>query len=127
MPRRTLTDRFCTHAKAAEGEAQTDYFDEGRKGLALRVTKAGTKSWTYHFTWAAKRVRMTFGTYPATSLAKAHTRTDEARAALEDGRDPRTALAKPETFKAICEEWAEREGKGLRTGDDRKDTLERLA
>jgi hypothetical protein len=38
MPRRTLTDRFCQHAKAADGEAQTDYFDEGRPGLALRVT-----------------------------------------------------------------------------------------
>ena len=127
MPRRALTDRFCAHAKAAEGEAQTDYFDESRKGLALRVTQAGTRSWTYHFTWAGKRVRMTFGTYPATSLGKAHTLVDEARAALEAGKDPRTALAKPETFKAICEEWAEREGANLRTGDDRKTTLERLA
>jgi integrase len=127
MPRRALTDRFCAHAKAREGEAQTDYFDEGRPGLALRVTKAGTRSWTYHFTLGGQRVRMTFGTYPATSLAKAHTLADEARAALESGKDPRTALAKPETFKAICEEWAEREGKALRTGEDRKATLERLA
>ena len=126
MPRRALTDRFCAHAKAAEGEAQTDYFDESRKGLALRVTQAGTRSWTYHFTWAGKRVRMTFGTYPATSLGKAHTLVDEARAALEAGKDPRTALAKPETFKAICEEWAEREGASLRTGEDRKTTLKRL-
>jgi integrase len=126
MPRRALTDRFCTHAKVADGEVQTDYFDEARKGLALRVTKAGTRSWTYHFTWASKRARMTFGTYPATSLAKAHTLTDEARAALEAGEDPRTALAKPETFKAICEDWAEREGAALRTGEDRKATLQRL-
>lgn len=126
MPRRTLTDRFCLHAKAAECEAQTDYFDEGRPGLALRVSRAGSKSWTYHFTLGGRRVRMTFGTYPATSLAKAHTRADEARAALEDGRDPRTALASPATLRAVCEEWAEREGKGLRTGGDRKATLERL-
>ena len=83
MPRRALTDRFCAHAKAADGEVQTDYFDENRKGLALRVTQNGTRSWTYHFTWAGKRVRMTFGTYPATSLGKAHTLADEARAALE--------------------------------------------
>jgi integrase len=126
MPRRALTDRFCAHARAADGEVQTDYFDESRKGLALRVTKAGTRSWTYHFTWAGKRARMTFGTYPATSLAKAHTLADEARAVLEASKDPRTALAKPETFKAICEEWAEREGVSLRTGDARKATLERL-
>jgi integrase len=126
MPRRTLTDRFCLHAKVVESQSQTDYFDEGRPGLALRVSRAGTKSWTYHFTLGGLRARMTFGTYPATSLAKAHTTADEAKAALETGRDPRTALAKPETLKAICEEWAEREGAGLRTGDDRKATLERL-
>ena len=126
MPRRALTDRFCAHAKAADGEVQTDYFDENRKGLALRVTQNGTRSWTYHFTWAGKRVRMTFGTYPATSLGKAHTLADEARAALEAGVDPRTALAQPETFKAICEEWAEREGTTLRTGGGRKATLVRL-
>lgn len=127
MPQRTLTDRFCANAKAAEGEAQTDYFDEGQPGLALRVSRAGSKSWTYHFTLGGRRVRMTFGSYPATSLAKAHTLADEAKAALEAGRDPRTALAKPETFKAICEEWSEREGAALRTGDDRMATLRRLA
>ena len=81
MPRRTLTDRFCAHAKAREGEARTDYFDESRKGLALRVTRTGTRSWTYHFTLGGRRVRMTFGTYPASSLAKAHTLADEANAA----------------------------------------------
>jgi integrase len=126
MPRRALTDRFCAHAKAADGEAQTDYFDENRKGLALRVTDKGSKTWSYLFTLGGRRVRMTFGTYPATGLAKAHTLADEAKAALEDGRDPRTALVKPQTLKAICDEWIEREGANLRTGDDRKATLERL-
>jgi len=68
MPRRMLTDRFCTHAKSEEGEAQTDYFDEAVSGLALRVSRGGKKAWTYHFTWAGKRARMTFGTYPAIHL-----------------------------------------------------------
>jgi integrase len=126
MPRRTLTDRFIASAKSIDGDAQTDYFDAAQQGLALRVTKAGTKSWTYHFSLSGRRVRMTFGTYPATSLAKAHTIADEARAALEAGRDPRSALAAPETLKAICEEWITREAGALRTGDTRKSTLERL-
>src|SRR5258705_1446962 len=125
MPKRALTDRFIASAKPLPGQAQTDYFDETQTGLALRVS-ARRKAWRYHFIWGADRVQWTFGTYPATSLAKAHTIADEARAALEVGRDPRTALAKPETLKAICEEWAEREGGGLRTGADRKATLERL-
>lgn len=126
MPQRLLTDRFCLSAKSIGTEAQTDYFDEARKGLALRVTKAGSKSWTYHFTWTAKRVRMTFGTYPSTSLAKAHTLADEAKAALEAGDDPRLAWAAPETLKAVCEAWAKREAATLRTGDSSKATLARL-
>src|SRR5947207_8091032 len=131
MPRRKLTDRFCQSAKTRDGEGQTDYFDEKQKGLALRVTKAGTRSWTYNFTLNAKtlnakRVRMTFGTYPTTSLVKAYTLAAEARRELAAGRDPCTALAAPVTLQSICEEWASREAAGLRTGEDRKAALARL-
>jgi integrase len=125
MPRRTLTDRFCATAKPREGEAQTDYFDEALHGLSLRVS-VGRKAWTYHFTLGGRRVRMTLGTYPATSLASARTKAHTARADLEAGRDPRSALSKPDTLKAICEEYFAREGAALRTGSFRKATLERL-
>lgn len=126
MPRLKLTDRFCASAKVAEGLPQSDYFDETMTGLALRVSRGGTKSWTYNFTWAGKRARMTFGTYPATSLGTARTRAEEARASLEAGADPRSTLRPPETLRAICEEYFEREGDGLRTGAYRKATLARL-
>jgi hypothetical protein len=53
-----LTDRFCQHAKSAQ--PQTDYFDENVSGLALRVTKLGTKAWTFHYT-SGKRRRLTRG------------------------------------------------------------------
>jgi integrase len=124
MSRRELTDRFCLSAKAAEGQAQTDYWDAGCKGLALRVSSTGAKTWTFVFAWGGKRPRMRLGAYPATSLARAHTLAEEARADLEAGRDPRAA--KGETLKAICEEWATRESASLRTGEDRKARLKRL-
>ena len=125
MPKRELTDRFIAHTKPEPGAVQTDYYDDAYPGLALRVS-GRSKAWTYFFSWGGRRVRWTFGTYPATSLAKAHTLFDEARAALEAGRDPRAAVAKPETLRSICEEWIEREADGLRTGADRKVRLERL-
>ena len=93
MPRRLLTDRFCAHAKVREGEVQTDYFDEETKGLALRVSRSGLKSWTYHYTAIGKRSRLTFGNYPATSLGSARTRADEARS-----RGPQ-AISKAETLR----------------------------
>jgi hypothetical protein len=83
-----LTDRFCQHAKAADGEPQTDYFDEKTRGLALRVTDKGSKTWTWLFTLGGKRVRMTFGTYPATSLGAARTEAGCSRGARGRARSP---------------------------------------
>jgi integrase len=118
MPRRLLTDRFCTHAKAREGEVQTDYFDEATRGLALRVSRSGLKSWTYHHTANGKRARLTFGNYPATSLGAARARADEARS-----RGP-GAIAKAETLRAVCEEYLTRST--LRTKAWRRAVLERV-
>jgi integrase len=126
MPRRQLTDRFCAHAKAAEGQVQTDFFDAATTGLTLRVSRSGRKAWTYHFTWASRSARMTLGTYPATSLAGARTLADEARAALEAGNDPRSTRREPDTVWGVCEEWFAREGTALRTGANRQGILARL-
>ena len=119
-----LTDRFCERAKPAQGQTQTDYFDEQVSGLALRVAE-GHKAWSFHFTSPGngKRARLTFGSYPATSLGAARTRATEARALVEEGKDPRSAEA--DTLQAICEEYLRREGKRLRSLDWRRGVLER--
>ncbi len=122
MPRRMLTDRFCSNARS-EGSAQTDYFDETVPGLALRVSTK-RKSWTYHFTWNNRRSRLTFGTYPATSLASARTRAFEAKVQLEAGNDPRAI--KKDTLKAVCEAFLAREGGNLRTAQERLAIFERV-
>ena len=120
--RRQLTDRFCAGAKAREGEAQTDYFDTQVSGLALRVSQSGHRSWTFHYT-LDKRRRLTFGAYPAISLASARTRADEARAAVAAGNDPHAIAT--ETLKDICELYLAREGYKLRSAEWRKGVLGR--
>jgi len=70
-----LTDRFCAHAKSTT--AQTDYFDETVRGLALRVTSRGTKAWT--LLYGIPRRRVTLGRYPSLSLAAARTLAIEVR------------------------------------------------
>ena len=113
MPRRQLTDRFCLNAKVREDEIQTDYFDEQTPGLALRVSRSGLKSWTYLYTGGdKKRKRLTFGSYPATSLGAARAKADTAKGDLEAGTDPQPSK---ETFKSICEEYLRRDAKGLRS------------
>jgi integrase len=93
VPRTALTDRFVAHAKATS--TQTDFFDEGSPGLALRISAGGRKAWSLIFTSPrdGKRARMTLGTYPATSLAEARTRAIEARGHAEAGKDPRDVFA----------------------------------
>jgi integrase len=99
-----LTDRFCERAKAREGQAQTDYFDETVSGLALRVGER-IKSWTLHYSRDGKRKRLTMGTYPATSLGAARRKAIEAKTEIAAGRSPTTGT---DTLKAICGEWLTR-------------------
>jgi integrase len=122
MPKRQLTDRFCAGAKPRESEIQTDYFDEQVSGLALRVSE-GRKSWTLHYSLGGKRHRLTFGAYPAISLASARTRADEARTAIASGHDPQAIAA--ETLRAVCELYQARDGAKLRTAKWRQGVLER--
>ena len=86
-----LTDRFCQAAKSTE-EAQTDYFDETVKGLALRVTSRGTKAWT--LLYGSPRRRITLGRYPSLSLAAARAKAIETK----DGRSAGTVGALAEIY-----------------------------
>ena len=108
-----LTDRFCARAKLQS--AQTDYFDETVKGLALRVGKQ-RKSWTLHLTANGVRRRLTLGLYPAMSLAAARTRA----LTIAEGGDP----AEAETFKSVSEAFMRRTT--IRTKGGRQNVLERL-
>jgi hypothetical protein len=93
MPKIALTDRFCTTAKPLNG--RVDYFDTTVRGLALRVTENGHRSWCFHYRSPrdGRRARATIGTYPATSLAAARGQALEAKAHVEAGRDPRAVRA----------------------------------
>jgi integrase len=119
LPKRLLTDRFCAHAKAQPDEVQTDYFDEATKGLALRVSRSGSKSWTWHHSINGKRARLTFGSYPAISLGAARAKADEARTLGPH------AIAKADTFQSICKDYITREGGKLRSAEWRRAVLER--
>jgi integrase len=122
MPRVALTDRFVASAKAKDAP-QVDYFDEHTVGLALRVSEAGKRSWTLHFTSPKdhKRARMTLGSYPSTSLAAARTRALQAKEELDQGIDPRDALAAQDagamTVSALYESWRDKHVATLRSGE----------
>jgi integrase len=85
-------------------------------GMYLLVTPTG-KYWRLDYRYLGKRKTLALGTYPETSLAKARTRSSEARTVLADGLDPgdekRKAklaqLAKAaQTFEQVAALWLEK-------------------
>ncbi len=83
-------------------------------GLSLLVEPHGSKSWRFRYRFAGKPKMISFGVYPAVSLADARSKRDEARRQVAEGQNP-SALRKEKklaqlygdanTFEAIAKEW----------------------
>lgn len=87
MPIVDLTDRFCINAKAT---TRTDYYDAKARGLCLRVTPNGVKTFTLVFsTPEGKRARATLGRYPGMTLARARALAIEGPGQAFEGKDAR--------------------------------------
>ena len=77
MPVVALTDRFCALVKPSV--ARVDYTDAHTRGLMLRVTPKGAKTFALLFSNArGERGRLTLGRYPGVSLAQARAMALEA-------------------------------------------------
>ncbi len=103
------------------------------QGLALSVSPAGTRFWSFRFYWADQQQRVSLGTYPEIGLKEARTRRDEARALVAQGVDPRVhrrnqraaAIAAAEnTFQAVFQTWRDFKALSLKTG--RQSTLSQI-
>lgn len=72
------------------------------------------------YRFAGKQKSLAFGVYPETSLSDARKRRDDAKALLVSGTDPgqqkkldklTKAIAQATTFKAVAEEYLERQAR----------------
>jgi integrase len=124
-----LTDRYVAAAKC-EGRPQLDIFDSQVKGLALRVSATGRKTWTLFYTRAAtgKRARVTLGTYPELGVAKAREKATIEKGAIGEGADPAAQKKAERAAMRIGELvslYVERHASGLRSGTAIKRRLEK--
>ncbi|EKO3367370.1 integrase arm-type DNA-binding domain-containing protein [Vibrio fluvialis] len=83
-----LTETQIKNAKPKDKE----YILSDGYGLRLRIKTNGTKNWFLNYTHPilSKRVNLTLGTYPVTSLKLAREKAREARELIEQGIDPKT-------------------------------------
>jgi integrase len=104
-------------------------------GLYFIVQPSGARSWAVRPRIHGKSIKMTLGSFPTLPLAKARELGREAILAARAGRDPRAErkaardkaeAAATNSLRNLCELYLSREGKKLRTADQRARLLERL-
>lgn len=114
MPRKALIDNFCRTVKV---ETRTDFWDDLVRGLVLRVSPTGVKTWSVIYTReadSAKR-RVTVGAYPVIGLEAARKKALKMMSAVADGDDPagrkrarREELTVEELASLFIEKYAKR-------------------
>lgn len=135
MPQVELTDRFCRSAKA-QGGAKTDYFDTTVKGLCLRVSGAGAKTW--HLVYSKRdrsRAWLKLGRYPDLALGGgggARQKARDERAKIGDGADPvadKRSEAAALTVRDLVENYIERSvrERDPKTGEFKRRSHEQVA
>jgi hypothetical protein len=81
-------------------------FDGG--GLYLAVQPSGSKLWRLKYRYGGMESVLSFGAHPATSLASARRKREQARQLLATGQDPRLELSREaisQTFEAAARLW----------------------
>jgi integrase len=92
MPRVKLTDRMVDALHPAEG--RVDYWDALVPGLVLRVSPV-RKAWCAVYRITGRKDRLTFGSYPVTSLYDARTRAAEILRKAQHGENPKAFDPRP--------------------------------
>lgn len=125
-----FTALFVENIKVADGRQA--FLDSHTKGLELRVTDTGTKSWAVRYTRKSdgRRRRVTLGTFPATSLEEARIAAQEKLIAAARGMDPASHVQERReamTFREVSDEWEKRHGpnKGWKSLKDDRRMLDR--
>jgi len=110
-----MTDRWVSGVAAKDGK-RTEYRDKKVRGLLLRVTPKGEKSWAvlYRRSSDGKRRRYTIGSYPEFSLQEARKKALDITARVAREEDPageKQERRKAESFEELAMRWLERHAK----------------
>jgi len=123
--------------KAVTSSDRTDFRIRGARGLQLRVTAKGTRSWAFAYKSPAtgKWAKFAIGKYPDIGLAEAKQRAEELSVQIRKGYDPihdRRQQAVLETFDDLARRYMRehsarnaRAGRPSRSTEDAQRILDR--
>jgi hypothetical protein len=107
MPKQKLTDSFIRGL--TKPEKITVYYDSVSSGLALRHSKAGSKTFKFRYYFAGKHRNYKIGTYPEIGLRDARKKVIDLRADIQDGLDPQQQRnlrrKRSTTFEELCQRF----------------------
>lgn len=106
-----LTHGLLERAACPDGIAFTLLKDSTKKGLRLRVTKAGGKHWQFESRIKGKLFTRALGEWPAVGLDVARKEAHRLRGLAEQGIDPRDGEALEQSVKAQAKAESERAAK----------------
>src|SRR5262245_21869958 len=119
MARINLTDAFVKALRCERGQKVTEVRDVDVRGLELRVTASGVKTWRLHYTRRSdgRRRAISLGAYPALSLKAARSKAKGLQADIEneemkaDTATDRQIRRRSQTLSEIADEWLDRHGR----------------
>jgi integrase len=128
---RALTDIAIKNLKPAATRQELP--DPGARGLYVVVQPSGRKGYAVRYRFFGVPRKLTLP--PGITLAQARKLAADAMFAVSQGKDPaderktaneKAERAKADTLRSVAEEYLTREGKRLRTIDQRESIFERL-
>lgn len=91
--KKNFTAESIANYKCKAGKSQTIYWDAGQRGLGLRVTANGAKSYIFETSLNNKTIRMTIGDIRTYSIKAAQEEAIDLKAQINKGIDPRQVKA----------------------------------
>jgi integrase len=129
MLKRPLTDRGIAALKPIKGKPYTYAYDALVPGLAVRVTANGAKTFVLlgRFPGFANPTARALGKVGTITLGDVREKAREWHKLVAAGTDPATAVKGGDgTFKAICEDYLQRDAVKLKSVDEVRAILTRL-
>lgn len=90
VKRLKLSEKILRDAEPCEGNSY-QIFDTEILGLAAKVQRSGTRTFTLDYRYAGRQRRMTIGRWPEWSVTAARERAKELRRMIDEGQDPLAA------------------------------------
>jgi hypothetical protein len=126
MPVVNMTARFLETLRP--GSVAVEWFDQGTRGLSLRINPGGAATWYYNYTRRvdAIRRRVQLGKLDAVPLRDARVRALKMAARVADGKDPagdRRAEREAVTVRDLVERFLVEYANAKRTGKRQRQML----